>query len=204
MSTRRSKPIKRNPELHHNPLVLDAIVLHMPPRILMHIKGVHNAEGQLVGLALPGETTRLLHWDHLVIRVKLIQEEDEEFVEQLTDTGCVSRLRNVLLVDHIQIVFKESVSFNHAEHARVRIASLTVTIVGSSSLFALKLLYGHRIVDSLWLLWSEFSLLEARQDRWLTTLTEGDDHQGQSIGREIPIWGSNNFHALGPMLQKDC
>jgi len=73
--------VKCDPELHHNLLVLHAVVLHVPSWVLVDIEGVHDAERQLVRLALSGKSARLLHRDHLRVRIELIEEEDEEFVE---------------------------------------------------------------------------------------------------------------------------
>ena len=84
--------------------------------------------------------------------IELIEEEDEELVEELANARRISRLPDILLLDDIEIVLKEGIRLDHAEDSRVRITALTVSIVGSTALLALKLFDRHRVVDRLGLL----------------------------------------------------
>lgn len=156
------KSVQGDPELHHNLLMLHTIVLHVPAWVLVDVEWVHYAEWQLVGLALARETTRLLHRDHLTIRVKFVEEVDEEFVEELADRCRVPLRSDILLRDHAKVILEKGICFDHAKDSRVRIASLTIAIVGSSSLFTLQLLNRHRIVDCLGLLGAQLAFLETR------------------------------------------
>jgi hypothetical protein len=95
----------------------------------------------------------------LAIRIELVEEEDEEFVEELADRCRVVLLTHVLLSDHVQVVFKEGVCFDHAEDSRVGIAALTVAVVGAAPLLALQLFDGHRVVNRLGLLRAKLAFL---------------------------------------------
>ena len=179
---RTSEPIKSNSELHHDLLVLNTVVFHVTPRILVHIKRIHNAKRQLIRLAFSSKATGFLDRDDLRVGIELIQEVDEEFVQQLANRGAVSRLANILLFNHLQITFEKGICFNHAENSRVWIAALTVPIVGPPSLFRLEFLDRNWIVDCFGLLTPQFPLLQTWQDGRLSTLAESNDHQSQSIG----------------------
>ena len=154
-----SKAVEGDSELHHDPFVLHTIVLDMSAWVLMHVEGIHDAERQFVRLTLPSEATGLLDRDDLASGVELVQEEDEELIEELADACSVPSLSDVLFLDHIEVVFKESISLDHAEDARVGIATLAVTIVASSALLALKLFYRDWVVDRLGLLRAELAFL---------------------------------------------
>ena len=153
------EPVESNSELHHNLLVLNTVVFDVATWILVHIKRIHNAKWKFVGLALSCEATGLLDWDDLWSGIELIQKEHKEFVKQLAHRCRVLCLSNVFFLYHLEITLKEGICFNHAEDSRVRVASLTVSIVRPTSLFRFKFLYGDWIVDRFGLLWAQLSLL---------------------------------------------
>ena len=170
----------------------------------MHIEGVNNAEGQFVRLAFPCKAARLLHRDDLTCRLKLIEEEDEELVEQLSDTGGVSRRSDVFLLDDAEVGFEEGIGLDHAEDARVGIASLASSIVRSAALLRFQFLNRHGVVNCLGLLSAQLALLKAWKDRRLSALQEGNDHECQRVGREVPIGCSDDLDSLRPVLQEGC
>ena len=159
MCSAAGEAVEGDSELHHDPFVLHTIVLDMSAWVLMYVEGIHDAERQFVRLTLPSEATGFLDRDDLASGIELVQEEDEELIEELADACSVPSLSDVLFLDHIEVVFKESISLDHAEDARVGIAALAVTIVASSALLALKLFYRDWVVDRLGLLRAELAFL---------------------------------------------
>jgi hypothetical protein len=84
--------------------VLRGSTLDSAAWILVYIKGVHYAEWKLIRLEFACEPVLLLDRDHLVRRVKFIQEKNKKLVKQLTYRGCVPLvLLKVPLVDNTQI-----------------------------------------------------------------------------------------------------
>ena len=63
--------------------MLHAIILDMSARVLVDVEGIDNTEGKFVGLTLPCEATWFLYRDDLRVRVKLVEEEDKEGLEEL-------------------------------------------------------------------------------------------------------------------------
>ena len=78
-----SESVKCDSELHHDLLMLHAVHLYVPSRVLMHIKRIHDAERQFIRLAFTSKSTRFLARYNLIGGLKLIQPKDEKFIEQL-------------------------------------------------------------------------------------------------------------------------
>ena len=112
------KSVKSYSKLHHDLLMLHTIHFDVPARVLMHIKRVNNAERELVRLTLACEATRFFNRYDLAGRFELVEVEDEEFVDELSDRSRVlwsALLRQVMLLDDFEVVLEESVGLNHAE-----------------------------------------------------------------------------------------
>ena len=130
----------------------------------MHVKGIYDAERELVWRTLASKTTLLLDRDHLAGWVEFVEEEDEEFVEELSDAGCVLRLAGlgqVLFPDHVEIALKEGIGLYHAVDLGLGTPSI---LVAAPSFLGLELLNGDWVVDCAGLLGSQLSLLKHGQN----------------------------------------
>jgi hypothetical protein len=61
--------------------MLGGATLHSAAWVLVHIKGVHYAEWELIRLEFARKPVLLLDRDHLVGRVKFIQEKHKKLIQ---------------------------------------------------------------------------------------------------------------------------